>query len=41
MQGFLVLLGIVIIASMSALSSIVFVRNLTENNNRNDDENRY
>ena len=39
MQSFLVLLGIVIIASMSALSSIVFVRNLTENNDTNNDTN--
>ena len=40
MQGFLILLGIVIIASMSALSSIVFVNNLTENSESNND-NRY
>ena len=38
MQGFLTLLGIVLIASMSALSSIVFVRNLTQDNNKDEDE---
>lgn len=33
MQGVLVLLGIIVIASVTTLSSIVFVKNLTENNN--------
>lgn len=38
MQSFLVLLGIVLIASMSAISSIVFVRNLVDDNDNNDEK---